>query len=314
MPVRLRGAVLAAVLAGLLGPVAARGAPDCRFEQVSAHVFVLHGSIAETCPRSPDRPATNVGAVLTDAGVVLIDPGGSEAITRLVLDRLEAITDKPVVAVINTHIHGPYWLGNGAVRARYPGVPIIAHARMIERLSEGEAGKWADTLGKVSPGDLVLPDRAVGGGATLSIGNTRLRLHVPSHAHTDNDLLVEIPADRVLFLGGLVVEPELPSQGVPADADFRGQIRAIGQVMAMPVDVFVPGRGQTQGRDLPRRAWRFLSDLYRGVSRYYAAGLLDFEIAGRLRNDLARYRDHYDFRALGRVVSHIYLQVEDENF
>ena len=314
MPVKLWALIFAAMLAGRAGPVAAQGAPDCSFERVSAHVFVLHGSIAETCPRAAGHPATNVGAVVTGSGVVLIDPGGSAPITRLVLDRLAAVTDQPVVAVINTHIHGPYWLGNGAVRARYPGVPIIAHARMIERLAEGEARAWAETLDPASPPDIVAPDHPVGGGATMTIGGVQLRLHLPGHAHTDHDLLIEVPADRVLFLGGLVVEPELPSQGVPADADFRGQIRATRQVLAMPVEIFVPGRGHTEGPALPRRAWRFLSDLYRGVSRYYDAGLLDFEIADRLRHDLARYRDHHDFGALGRVVSHIYLQVEDERF
>ena len=303
-------------LMALSAPAApATAAPaDCPFERISAHVWVLHGSDARTCPRAPDHPVTNVGAVVTGAGVVLVDPGGSAAITRLVLERLAAVTDQPVAAVINTHIHGPYWLGNGAVRARFPGVPIIAHTRMIKRLADGEARAWAATLNPAAPPTVVTPDHAVGGGVTMRVGGVVLLLHVPGHAHTDHDLLVEVPADRVLFLGGLVVEPELPSQGAPADADFRGQIAAIRAALDMPVDHYVPGRGRTGGKALPRRAAALLQALIDGVAGYYDAGLRDFEMVPKLRKDLARFRQWYDFGALGRVVSFIYLQVENEQF
>ena len=311
MPARASWLALAAFLCA---PAAAAAPAECPFERVSAHVWVLHGSDARTCPRAPDHPATNVGAVLTGAGVVLIDPGGSPAITRLVLARLAAVTDQSVVAVIDSHIHGPYWLGNGAVRARFPGVPIIAHARMIARLAEGEAGAWAATLGADARPAVATPDHAVGGGVSMRVGDVHLLLHVPGHAHTDHDLLVEVPDDRVLFLGGLVVEPELPSQGVPADADFRGQLAAIRAVLEMPVEIYVPGRGRTAGKALPRRAAALLAALLDGVGRYYDAGLQDFEMTPKLRRDLARFRRWYDFRALGRVVSILYLQIEDERF
>jgi len=50
-----------------------------------------------------------------------------------------------------------------------------------------------------------------------------------------------------------VVEPELPSQGVPADANFRGQIVTICTLGDMPVDHFVRGHGRTGGKSLSRR-------------------------------------------------------------
>ncbi len=305
---------LVLALAGFGLPLAAAATPQCPFEPVSAHVWVLHGSNAATCPRAAAHPATNIGAVVTGAGVVLIDPGGSDEITRLVLDRLADVTGEPVVAVINTHIHGPYWLGNAAVRARFPGVPIIAHSRMIARLAAGEARAWAATLDPDAPPDVVGPDTPLGGEATLTVGEVQLRLHPLEHAHTDNDLLVEVPAEGVLFLGGLVVEPELPSQGVPEDADFAGQIRAIGAVIEMQANHYVPGRGTTGGKALPRRAAAFLQALYDSVGRYYDAGLTDFEMVPRLRDDLVRFRQWYDFTALGRVVAFLYLQIEAERF
>jgi len=62
------------------------------------------------------------------------------------------------------------------------------------------------------------------------------------------------------------------------------------------------------------RAARFLQALYSGVERYYEDGLQDFEMTPRLCNDLSRFRHRYDFRVFGRIVSFIYLQVENERF
>jgi len=54
--------------------------------------------------------------------------------------------------------------------------------------------------------------------------------------------------------------------------------------------------------------------LYGGVKRYYKDGLSDFEIAERLKVDLAAYKQWYDFDKLGGVVSQMYLQIESANF
>jgi ribonuclease BN (tRNA processing enzyme) len=45
----------------------------------------------------------------------------------------EKITNKPIVAVFNTHVHGDHWLGNQAIVERYPAVKIYAHPNMIEQ-------------------------------------------------------------------------------------------------------------------------------------------------------------------------------------
>ena len=314
----MRGNGVFAALAGLVWGAAQAGAAigvsNCSFQPVSNHVFVLFGSLARDCPGLGGRLPINVGAIITNRGVVLVDPGPSPAVTARVLDRLRTVTPAPVIAVIDSHVHGPYWLGNGAVRAGFPDAPILAHPRMIERLQEGESDFWATTLDQPDPQQVVLPDTPVRDGDVLAIGDVILKLHHLGHAHTDHDLLVEVQPDAVLFLGGLVVEPEIPSQGVPQDADFRGQIAAVSAVAEWPIKLFVPGRGRADGRTLPDRAAAFLRALLDAVAHHYDEGLLDWQMVPLLRSDLAGYRQWYDFAALGRVVSEVYLQVEAESF
>lgn len=287
---------------------------ECDLRQVTDRIHVIVGSDHQTCPiKAVEHPLTNPGIVVGDAGVIVIDPGSSLQVGRLVMDRIEGLTDKPVVAVFNTHIHGLYWLGNQAVKERYPDAVIHAHERMIARIRSGEGAFWVEAITGGHEGDAtdyVVPDVGLKGGEILSIAGIRLHIHHPGHAHTDHDLYVEVPDERAVFLGGLVVEPEVPSQGVPQDADFEGQISATRELLDLAVERYIPGRGEPAGKELPTRAVAFLEALYEGTNRYYEQDLADYEITERLKADLSDYERWYDFGQLGAVISEMYLQVE----
>ena len=159
-----------------------------------------------------------------------------------------------------------------------------------------------------------VPDIPLSGGELESIDGVTLKLHHTGHVYTDHDIMIELPDEGILFLGGVVVEPEAPSQGVPQDADFKGQIAATKFATALAADKYVSGRGHPGGIELPRRALRFLEALYSGVERYFEDDLNDFEITERLKADLSEFEKWYDFSELGGVVSQMYLQIEQENF
>ena len=107
-------------------------AVECPLRQVSEHIYLMVGSDHGSCPERPvEHPLTNPAAIVGDSGVILVDPGSSLQVGRLLLDRLDGLTDKPVVAVLNSHIHGLYWLGNQAVRERWPRVYLRMPASRV---------------------------------------------------------------------------------------------------------------------------------------------------------------------------------------
>jgi glyoxylase-like metal-dependent hydrolase (beta-lactamase superfamily II) len=291
---------------------------DCSFKQLTKRVYVIVGSDHQTCPTDEVRhPLTNPSVIVGETGVIVVDPGSSLQVGRLVLERLKRITNKPVVAVFNTHIHGLYWLGNHAIKERFPNARIYAHKRMIERVESGEGSFWVNAITGKFLGEktkYVVPDVPLSGGEVKVIAGVTLKLHHPGRAHTDHDIMIEVPEERTVFLGGVTVEPEVPSQGVPQDADFKGQIAATRLAIGLGADKYVPGRGHFGGIELPERGLRFLEALYGGVKRYYKDGLSDFEIAERLKVDLAAYKQWYDFDKLGGVISQMYLQIESAYF
>jgi len=285
--------------------------------EIQDNVYVVHG--IQALPDKNNKGfMSNSGIVLTEDGPVIVDTGGSHEVGKLILAKLRELSDKPVVAVFNTHIHGDHWLGNAAVRGAFPSASIYAHEKAVERLKNGEAERWLDIFMRadsaVAGTTPELPDHTLKGGEQLVIGETIFRIHHTGHAHTDSDIMIELPGGRLLFTGDIVEHGRAVSSDVPQDFDALGQIEAIQYALALPVDTYVPGHGVTGGRSIPEAALRFLDVLYGSVQRHYLAGMQDYEMRELVAGDLSEFSDWFGFDELGRLISFVYLQVEAADF
>ncbi len=291
---------------------------ELSLSDINGSVYVVHGRLA--LPDSDNLGfISNSGLVLTDKGIILFDSGGSYQVGKLIVERVRELTDKPIIAVFNSHIHGDHWLGNAAIRQAFPNVRIYAHQRAIERLNNGEAEYWQDifktmTDGAVGDTALVLPDRALNGNEQLSISGVSLNIHHTGHAHTDSDIMVELPKERLLFTGDIVEHGRAVSSDVPQDFSASGQIAAIKYALELPVDTFVPGHGVSGGREIPRASLRFLEILRQSVQRNYDAGLLDYEMRDDVTQNLAEFSDWSNMDQLGKLISYVYQEIEAEDF
>jgi glyoxylase-like metal-dependent hydrolase (beta-lactamase superfamily II) len=289
------------------------------FEQVSQNIHVIHGT--QELPSEKTRGfMNNPSIVTTQNGVIVIDPGSSKEIGVQLLEKIKTITNKPVIAVFNTHIHGDHWLGNHGIRTVYPKVPIYAHQRMIERAKQGEGLNYIDLFlsmtNKATDGtDAVAPNIGLTGGETLELDGTKLKIYHTGHAHTDSDIMIEVVSDKGLFFGDIVASRRVPNSDVPQDANFKGTIHAIKTVLKQsPATLYIPGHGKTGGREVPEASLKFLTILNSSVMRYFDEGLSDFEMKNRVVQDLTEFKDWNNFNEIGRVISHLYQEVERDNF
>lgn len=287
-------------------------------EQVSEHIYVVHG--AQDLPDPQNRGfMNNPAAILTDNGVIIVDPGSSAEIGKLLLKKISVITDKPVIAVFNTHVHGDHWLGNHGVRKSYPGVPVYAHERMIERVDAGEGEDWIKLLMGMTEGAMantrvVAPNIGLKGGEELALDGVTLKVHHTGHAHTDHDLMLEVVEDKGLFFGDVVAAKRVPNSDVPQDASFKGSITAIQAMLKRPVDIYIPGHGRSGGREVPEASLAFLEELYAEVTKYFDQGLESYEMKEKVKNDMAKYKDWNNFNEMDRVINFVYQEVERDNF
>ncbi len=291
---------------------------EMSLNKVADNVYVVHGT--RSMPNKGNKGfISNSGFVVSDEGVVIIDTGGSLQIGEMLLQKIGEVTDKPVIAVFNTHIHGDHWMGNAAIRKAWPEARIYAHERAIERLQSGEAEQWLDifmrsTDGAIEGTQIVLPDNALKGGESIEAAGNTFRIHHTGKAHTDSDIMIEYPERKTLFAGDIVVYGSTVSGARPQDFSATGQITAVEHALGLPVDIYVPGHGPTGGREIPEATKRFLEILYQSVQRYYDEGLADFEMRDQVVEELSEFSDWSGFDQIGRLISYVYQQVEAAEF
>jgi glyoxylase-like metal-dependent hydrolase (beta-lactamase superfamily II) len=297
------------------GPSASPPLPEAPLARLTERVYVIHG------PNERPNPANrgfmnNPGFVVTDKGVVVVDPGSSVAVGEMVLKKIAEVTSLPVIAVFDTHIHGDHWLGNQAIKAAFPQAVIYAHPNMKAKApTEGE--NWVALLDRLTEGAIagtrpVVPDMHIDGGETLALGGLHFRIHHTGPAHTDGDIMIEVVEEKVLFLGDIALAGRI---GRMDDGRFRGNLAALDAALATAAIHFIPGHGPSGGRQVVEDYRRYLATLYDAVKSYYERGLSDFEMKPKVAERLAAFRSWRDFEAeLGRQVSLAYLEIEAETF
>lgn len=288
---------------------------DFPVTKLTERVYVVHGP-NEIPNKANQGFMSNPGFVLTKTGVVVIDPGASVQVGDMLLKKIAAITEQPVIAVFNTHIHADHWLGNDALRRAYPKVVIYAHPKMIERsVSEGSGA--VQQMNELTDGGAkgtkaVPPDLGVDNEETLTLGSVHFRIHHTGPAHTEGDLMIEVVEEKVLFLGDNVVGERTARM---SDGDFLGNIAACEAALKTGATVFVPGHGKSAGRELVTAYRDYLKALYASVKKYYDQGLSDFAMKDKVVADLRPYQKWTMFDGeIGRLVSLAWLQIEQASF
>jgi glyoxylase-like metal-dependent hydrolase (beta-lactamase superfamily II) len=288
---------------------------DYPLDRLTPNVYVIHGPTADPTPEN-QAFRNNPGIVLTPEGVVVIDPGSSVHVGEMVVRKVKTLTPQPIVAVFNTHAHGDHWLGNEGIKLAYPRTVIYAHPKMKAMAVQDEGRMWIKAFNERSAGAAegttpVGPDKAVNDGDVIAIGGTRFRILHPGPAHSDHDIMIELPDEKVLFFGD-VVRDGLFS---PFQASFKGNIAAIDRGLETGAKAFVPGHGRSGDATVAMTYRRFLETVREQVRHHYRNGLSDFEMKPRVAAALAAYRDWSSLdENLGRLVSAAYQEIEAEEF
>jgi glyoxylase-like metal-dependent hydrolase (beta-lactamase superfamily II) len=223
----------------------------------------VYAVLGDTNRGSEGRP--NAGFIVTSKGVLVIDALASPADGERLLRTIQKITPEPVKWLVLTHHHPDHHFG--AVVFRRAGARIIAHPD--RRVLAGEAGPeqliadWTRVVGRgamrgFSYADI--PDHPVTATDTLHLGERTIVIVHPGAAHTAGDLMVWLPAERILFAGDILVEDGMT---MVVDGSSSALLDALQRIDRMnPVSV-VPGHGAipTRPTDLVARTRAQIEEL-----------------------------------------------------
>jgi quinoprotein relay system zinc metallohydrolase 2 len=243
--VPLRSAALITLLVGLLLSRTAtltlsqEVLKPLSIDQVGSGIYVHAGEMA-LMNGGNEGAIANIGLVLGDEGVAVIDTGGSVREGRRLLQAIRRLTNKPVLYVINTHGHPDHVFGNAAFQP--PAVFVGSHNLPRDMTERGPyyLNSFRPAMGSlIDDVKIVPPNVTVDGELRLDLGHRVLTLQAWPASHSNSDLTVFDENTGILFAGDLVFLRHIPV----LDGSIRGWLKTIDELAKLPAKSVVPGHG-----------------------------------------------------------------------
>jgi glyoxylase-like metal-dependent hydrolase (beta-lactamase superfamily II) len=200
---------------------------------------------------------------------LVIDSGPTYKYAQQAYKKMVQISSLPVSYVVDTHIHDDHWLGNGyyqEIGAILIGSPAFTSlssddiTRMQKRISK-EAYQGTEQ---------VFPTLFVDDTKILDFNGKKVYIIAVNHkAHTDSDLLVYIPSQKIVFVGDIIFNERLPSL---RDGDINGWLKTIEKIKKMDVEHIIGGHGVEVSRKSLDFTYSYLKELKQKVSSLMEEG------------------------------------------
>jgi glyoxylase-like metal-dependent hydrolase (beta-lactamase superfamily II) len=293
---------------------------DIPAQQLSKHVWMIYSTDGFPTPENRGMMA-NIIFVVTSVGVVVIDSGASLQIGQMAIRMIRKVTDKPVVAVFNSHYHGDHWLGNHAfVKTFGDKLPIYALASTITKLKGAEGNLWRGLMERwtnqsTMGTQVVIPNTAVQHGQVIQFGDVSLRMHHYGTAHTPSDLSVEVVQDKVTAVGDIAMTNRIANMD---EGSYPGTFKYYKALIAATGEqLWVPGHGRAR-QDLLKTYGDFMAGIWEPSLKAVEDGKSEAEARAAVMKDprvASRAKTMEGFEGnIGKYISLAYLEAEKVAF
>jgi cyclase len=262
--------------------------PPPTLEEVAAGVFAyvqLDGSWG----------LNNSAFLVGTDGVTLVDTCFTERRSRALIDAIGSVATVPVRTLVNTHHHGDHTHGNYLL----PAATIIGHERCREEvLASGHIA--AALFHGVDWGDLEVAAPFVTFDDHLSVwvDERRLELQFVGPAHTTNDIVGWLAAERILLAGDLVFNGGTPFVVM---GSVSGAIASVQRLKALGATTIIPGHGAVCGPSALDDQEDYLRFVQQVARRGFEDGTPPLDLA--IGTDLGRFAEWHDPE---RLVGNLY--------
>ena len=192
----------------------------------------------------------NSTIIIGKTSVIIVDAKTSEAGAKDLLAEVAKITPKPVTTAIITHSDGDHVNGLVAFPA---GIKIIAHQnnKKEQEAALAAGGRGAPPADRL-PNQVTTKEKEV-----VTIDGVNLELYHWAPGHTSGDLMVYIPAARVVATGDIVVSnraDDNPNIHFEKDGTTEGWLANVKGLIGLNADTYITGHGDVLTKaDLQRK-------------------------------------------------------------
>jgi glyoxylase-like metal-dependent hydrolase (beta-lactamase superfamily II) len=242
-----------------------------------------------------------LGLVVGDESCLVIDTGISADAGFAYATAIRELTDLPW-QIAYTHDHFDHWFGTAAFGES--AVWAVADGAHYVRFGDEQRRRWVaeyrrdgreEDARRIAASRLVPPNCRVQGAVGLDLGGRTVVLRQAGVAHSDNDMVVEVPDAGVLFAGDLLEQGAPPSYSAAYPIEWP---QAVEYLLSWKPKVVVPGHGEPGDYWWARAQARDLAEVAR-LCAEVAQGFLTEEEAvehgpfgpDSMRESLARWKE-----------------------
>lgn len=186
----------------------------------------------------------NAGIIIGDNGILVVDTLISAKEGKRFIKDIQAISNKPIKYVVNTHYHLDHVFGNSEFEKL--GAIIIAH----ENDKKSMENSAADTLKNIEGYGLTKEDMdgtvvsypivTFSERMTIDIGGQNVELIHAQKSHTDGDIIVYLADKKILFSGDILFTNYHPFIG---EGNILDWTKKLDDIKLMDVETIIPGHG-----------------------------------------------------------------------
>ncbi len=189
--------------------------------KISEHVYALRGGAG-----------ANSAFVIGNSGVTIVDAKQTDQAAKEMIEAVKKITDKPVKRLILTHCDMDHVNG-------IPGFPenidIIAHENSLKNMEK------ANEQGQVK---IRLPNKTFTDQMSLVDDGAEMRLLYFGPAHTDGNIVIYIPDERVAIIGDLFFKGMDPLIHKQKNGTSAGFVDVLQKVIDLNADKYLSGHAE----------------------------------------------------------------------
>lgn len=277
------------------------------FTEIAAEVYLLR------CP------VLDVNSTLVVGGevAVVVDTLSTDAQAVELLEAVRRVTPLPLI-LVNTHAHFDHCYGNGVLADDSPGGGIWAHEAAATALRErGDTlqrewyREWLPTDPELAEGlaavAVRVPNRTVHSESTMDIGGRLLELRHLGRGHTDGDLYVYLPKEKVVMTGDALVDwMPFVNDGYPEE-----WVTTLTAVEKLDFTHIIPGHGEVMTKSGLAFFRGYISDLVAAVKKAAADGASLDDMKTKIAEQLApKYEAGMSKYPLGKYRASIATNIE----
>jgi cyclase len=249
----------------------------------------------------------NAAIIILDDGVLVVDTHSKPSAARALIEQIKKLTPKPVKFVVNTHFHWDHYQGNEAYPSSWPagveiisseatrtsielrGIPRVKHEivtmpAQIEQLKadlqKASTPEQRDSIQKnISEAEgyltelksmqITLPTMTFDRSLILHRKSRTVEILWLGRAHTDGDVFVFLPKEKVLVTGD-ALHGWTPYMGDSYPYDW---IKTLDVAEKLDFDYVIAGHGDVMGGKKTFELWKqYFRDLLEQTAAAYADG------------------------------------------